>query len=609
MVTPLLTLQNIALRFGTRPLFIDITMSLSKGERVCLVGRNGTGKSTLMKVIFGTVEPDTGRHWQQPGTRVSYLVQEPDLSRYETIRDYVCAGAVAGQPVEPHVAETELIALSLDPDRSPANLSGGEVRRAALAQLLGSEADIMLVDEPTNHLDLDSIAYIEDRLQRYKGALMVISHDRAFLKAVTNTTIWLDRSVLRRNAKGFEDFERWQEDVHTKEAESRAKLSKRINEETRWSVEGISARRKRNQGRLRRLYELRSQRVAQVRQLGLANIKMATGESSGKLVVEATNISKSYGNQMIVKNFSTRILRGDRLGVIGPNGVGKSTLLKLLTGAEQPDSGAVRLGTKLEMVYLDQTRSRLDPKKTLWQTLCPLGGDQVIVGQRPRHVTAYLKDFLFDKGQARSPVSSLSGGERNRLILAVALIQPSNFLVLDEPTNDLDLDTLDLLQDVLSDFDGTLVIVSHDRDFIDRTVTNTIVFDGTMGPHPGRIMEYSGGYTDAMMQRQQDLSGAPSVLTKAKMSRAKIGSTHPATSKPVERKLSHKHQHELDAIPDKLMKLEKDIATFENALSDPKLYADYPKKAQQFAKALAVKREELERTEGRWLELEALKEE
>lgn len=601
MPPPLLTLQDMALRFGSRPLFTDITLALSKGERVCLVGRNGSGKSTLMKVIAGLVEADTGRFWQQPGTRVAYLEQSPDLSVYKTVQDFVCAGAVAGQPSEAHVAETELLALGLEPDRSPDGLSGGEARRAALARLFGAEADILLVDEPTNHLDLDSIAYVEDRLQRYRGALVVISHDRAFLKAVTNTTLWLDRGILRRNEHGFEDFERWQDAVFTREAEEQHKLNRLIAEETRWSVEGISARRKRNQGRLRRLYDLRAERAAHVKQAGVANIQMETGAASGKLVAEVTEVSKAYGNRSIVKGFSTRILRGDRLGIVGPNGAGKSTLLKIITGQLAPDKGDVRLGTKLQMVYLDQTRSRLEPDKTLWQTLCPLGGDQVMVGERPRHVVAYLKDFLFDEGQARSPVRSLSGGECNRLLLAQALAQPSNLLILDEPTNDLDLDTLDLLQEVLADYGGTLIIVSHDRDFLDRTVTSTIIFGAD-----GSLREYPGGYTDAMQQKSQDESAktqAPVKPSKADKAAPTATRAAPKTSP----KLSNKERAELSKLPGLMEKLEKDIATFESALSDPSLYTDDPKKAGQFAAALDVKRQELSAAEERWLELEERK--
>lgn len=609
MPTPLLTLQDLELRFGARPLFSEITLSLSKGERICLVGRNGTGKSTLMKVIAGAVEPDSGRLWSQPGTRVAYLVQEPDLAGFATVRDFVCAGLVPGQRLEPYEAETELLALGIDPDRAPEGMSGGETRRVALAGLLAAEADVLLVDEPTNHLDLDSIAYIEDRLKRYRGALVVISHDRAFLSAVTNTTLWLDRGVLRRNEKGFEDFERWQEEVFQKEATERAKLDKLIAEETVWSVQGISARRKRNQGRLRRLYDLRAERADQVKRVGLADIRMDAGEASGKLVLEATSISKTYGGRPIVKDFSTKVLRGDRLGIVGPNGAGKSTLLKMLTGSLTPDTGTVRLGTKLEMVYLDQTRSSLDLSKTLWQTLCPLGGDQVMVGEKPRHVVAYLKDFLFEEGQARSPVSSLSGGERNRLVLSRALAQPSNFLILDEPTNDLDLDTLDLLQEVLTDYSGTLIIVSHDRDFLDRTVTSTIVFDGPHGTVPGRVMEYPGGYTDAMVQRKNDTDPKSKGRT---VPQEKEGAPPTSTSTKAEgasKKLSYKDQRELGELPDRLAKLEKDIATFEAALADPTLYTDDPQKAGKFAKALETKRSELAAAEDRWLELEALEEE
>lgn len=597
MAPPLLSLQDIRLGFGGNPLFQSIDLSISKGERICLVGRNGCGKSTLMKVMSGIVVPDEGKVWSQPGLGIAYLVQEPDLSGFDCLRDFVAEGAIPGRPVEPFMAEARLLAMGLDPDRSCEGLSGGESRRAALARVLASDADILLLDEPTNHLDIDAIGELEQELAGFRGALVVISHDRAFLSAVTNVTLWLDRGVMRRNDNGYEDFELWSVEVFEQEAVERAKLDKLIAEETRWSREGISARRTRNQGRLRRLYDLRETRAAQIRRQGVADISVESGESSGKRVIEAKGLSKAFGDNVICKDFDLRLHRGDKVGLVGPNGAGKSTLLKMLTGKLDPDSGEVTLGTKLNMVYLDQGRSLLKENETLWETLCPDGGDQVLVGDQPRHVVAYLRDFLFNESQARSPVSALSGGERNRLLLAKTLAQPSNFLILDEPTNDLDLDTLDLLQEILSEYDGTLMLVSHDRDFLDRVVTSTIAVEGN-----GSVTEYAGGYSDYKAQKRLAAEEAmPAKEATAKAAKDKKTRDKPA-GKPA--KLSYKDQRALDMLPKQIEDLEAEIATLEAKLADGDLYAKDPADFQKIADSLAGKRDAKDQAEEQWLELE-----
>ncbi|MCK5624011.1 MAG: ABC-F family ATP-binding cassette domain-containing protein, partial [Alphaproteobacteria bacterium] len=438
MAAPLLSLKDVSLGFGGNPLFDKADLAVCRGERIALVGRNGSGKSTLLKLLAGQIEPDSGERLIQLGVRVAYLPQEPDLSGYDTVLDYAAAGLPEGEEHAAHMAEALLHSLSLDGARPTDELSGGETRRAALARAMVGGPDVLLLDEPTNHLDLPAIEWLEQRLAGGRFGLIVISHDRAFLERITNCTLWLDRGRLLRSDKGFAHFEAWSEEILEREAVETAKLDKLIAEETTWSHQGITARRKRNQGRLRRLHELRARRAGQAGRTGSVRMEAAEAGVAGKRVIEARDIAKAYDANEVICGFSTRILRGDRIGIIGPNGAGKTTLLRMLIGDLQPDSGELRLGTNIEMVYLDQTREALAPGETPWSLLCPGGGDQVMVGNRPRHVVAYMRDFLFADNQARSPVESLSGGERNRLLLARALARPSNLLVLDEPTNDLD---------------------------------------------------------------------------------------------------------------------------------------------------------------------------
>ncbi|PQO21926.1 elongation factor 3, partial [Rhodobacteraceae bacterium WD3A24] len=497
---PLLQLSDISLTFGGEPVFDGLDAVVQEGDRAALVGRNGSGKSTLMRVMAGLVEPDRGSRTLSPGTRVGYMEQEPDFTGHATLGDYAAADLDAAEYYRVEIAAE---GLSFDPDTPCATASGGERRRAALARLLAEAPELMLLDEPTNHLDIAGIEWLEDRLANTRAAFVLISHDRRFLSNLTRATLWLDRGMLRRRESGFEGFEAWRDKMWEEEDAARHKLDRRIKAEARWAVEGISARRKRNQGRLRELEKMREERRAMIRRQGGPDMTLEAGPQSGKMVIEATNISKSYGATTILRDFSLRILRGDRVAFVGPNGVGKTTLLRMLTGEEAPDSGTVRLGTNLDIAVFDQTRAKLDHDASLWENLTgdPEMGvkgrhDQVMVRGEPRHVVGYLREFLFDEAQARTPVRALSGGEKARLLLARIMARRSNLLVLDEPTNDLDIETLDLLQDLLGEYGGTVLLVSHDRDFIDRVATTTVAMEGD-----GRATVYAGGWSDYRAQR------------------------------------------------------------------------------------------------------------
>jgi ATP-binding cassette subfamily F protein uup len=589
MAPPLLNLADTALSYGAKTLFDGIDVAVSRGERIALVGRNGSGKSTLMKVMAGLVDPDRGTRFVQPGTRIAYLAQEPEFGSARTVGEVVAADGAPSWRVDAMIERVGLAA-----DTLVSGLSGGEARRAALARALVGEPDILLMDEPTNHLDIAAIEWLEAELSQYRGGLVLVSHDRAFLNHLTSTVFWLDRGIVRRHDQGFATFEDWSEEVLAQEEAERARLDKRIAAETVWLRQGVTARRRRNQGRLRRLGELRQQRARQISVGGRPPLEADVGAISGKLVVEAEAVSKSWGERPIVRGFSTRILRGDRIGIIGPNGAGKTTLLRLLTGDLPPDQGRVRLGTNLQPVYLDQRRASLDPERTLWATLTGGSGDQVMVRGTPRHVVGYLKDFLFDEGQALAPVGSLSGGERNRLTLALALARPSNFLILDEPTNDLDMDTLDLLEEMLADYEGTLLLVSHDRDFLDRLVTSTIALEGD-----GKVAEYVGGYTDYLRQRPQP----PAPLPSKTASKAEA----PAPRAPT--KLSSKDVRELDQLAKRMEALTAEIAGLEAKLADANLFARDPAAFQKAADRLAAAGAERDAAEERWLELELKREE
>jgi len=591
-------LSEIALTFGGDPVFSCLDLVVQAGDRMALVGRNGSGKSTLMKVMAGLVEADGGTRVLPPGVSVGYLEQDPDFSGFSTLRDF--ALETLG-PSEEWRVEAAAEGLKLRLEQTVEAASGGERRRAALARLLAEAPDLMLLDEPTNHLDIEAIEWLEGELKSTKAGFIVISHDRAFLKALARGTLWLDRGVVRRQDKGFERFEEWRDTIWAEEDMARHKLDRKIKAEARWAVEGISARRKRNQGRVRALGELRDERSAMIRRQGAAAMALEAGSKSGKRVIEARGISKAYGDDVILQPFDLRILRGDRVAFVGPNGAGKTTLLKLLTGELAPDTGDVLLGTGIEMAVFDQTRSALDPKATLWESLTndPTIGvsgrsDQVMVRGTPRHVVGYLKDFLFDETQARAPVRSLSGGEKARLLLARIMAKQSNLLVLDEPTNDLDVETLDLLQDLLGDYPGTVLLVSHDRDFLDRVASVTVALEGA-----GRAVVYAGGWTDMLAQRG---ARAAEEVTKAKAKSVKnaVQSIDNAP-KPA---LSFTEKHRLEELPSVIRRLESEIAKLLDLLSDPAIYTTQAVKAQKAADALAERQSRLEAAELEWLTLE-----
>ncbi|HEY8013720.1 MAG TPA: ABC-F family ATP-binding cassette domain-containing protein, partial [Dongiaceae bacterium] len=493
---PIAALRGAQLTFGGRPLFADIDLGIGRGERVALVGANGSGKSTILKILAGSMEVDAGSRFLQPGLRVGVLAQEPDFGRFTTVADFVAADGASA-----HRVAALLDRLSLDGSRDPAGLSGGESRRAALARALAGDPDLLLLDEPTNHLDLPTIEWLEEMLLGFQGALLFISHDRAFLTRLSTRVLWLERGRLHELDAGFARFEAWSQELIEREEREAQRLEKRIATEQYWYLRGVTARRSRNEGRRRRLQALRAERASRILRPGRAKLAAEAAPAGGQLVIEAVDLAKSFGakgfgERVLLKDFSTRIMRGDRIGIIGPNGAGKTTLLKLLLGEIKPDSGSLRHGTNLIPAYFDQKRAPLAEDATLWETLAPAGGDSIMVRGAQKHVVAYLRDFLFDERQALMPVSRLSGGERARLLLARLFAAPSNLLIMDEPTNDLDLDTLDLLEEVLDDYDGTVLLVSHDRDFLDRLVTSTIALEGD-----GTAIEYAGGYSDYVNQR------------------------------------------------------------------------------------------------------------
>ena len=595
-MTPLLQLSDIGLTFGGNPLFSGLDLAIQPGDRLALVGRNGSGKSTLMKVMAGLVQPDQGRRALSPGVGVGYMEQDPDFTGFATLGDWASAHLA---PEETYLLDIAAEGLGFDPALDPNTASGGERRRAALARLLSEAPELMLLDEPTNHLDIDAITWLEQRLRETRAAFVLISHDRAFLRALSRAMLWVDRGQVRRLDKGFDAFEDWRDKTWQDEDEARHKLDRKIKAEGRWAVEGISARRKRNQGRVRALQALRAERSAQIRRQGTAALALDGAAPSGRLVAECDGVSKSYGDKLILSNLSLRVLRGDRLALVGPNGAGKTTLLKLLTGEVAPDTGSLRRGTNLEVAVFDQARARLDPNATLWDSLTgdpKLGvsgaGDQVMVRGQPRHVIGYLKDFLFDEGQARAPVRSLSGGERARLLLARIMAQPSNLLVLDEPTNDLDMETLDLLQDVLGEYPGTVLLVSHDRDFIDRVATSTLVFQGQ-----GRVAVCAGGWSDAQAQLGPEPEPAAPVAPAA-MRTPKAPATKAAPTG-----LTFAERHRLKALPDEIARLEGEIAKLEVLLGDPALYSREPVKFAKATEMLGERQVRLAAAEEEWLTL------
>jgi ATP-binding cassette subfamily F protein uup len=592
---PVITLRDIVVGFGGAPLFAGTELQLTPGMRACLVGRNGSGKTTIMKIIAGLFEPDGGERYVEPGLTIGYLPQDVPLPDAGTVADFVTTAKEGDAPR--HEVDEVLSRVELDGERAVTSLSGGESRRAALARALLGDPDVLLLDEPTNHLDLPTIQWLEQTLMDRHKTLLMVSHDRAFLKTVTTDTFWLHRGELRLNPRGYGDFDRWSDQVIEAEAKAARRLDQKLKAEQHWLIHGITARRRRNQGRLRKLETMREQRRALLTGQGLAKVEADAGPLSGRLVVEAKSLAKAFGERSIVEDFSTRILRGDRIGVIGPNGAGKTTLLNLLIGTLAPDSGRLRLGSNLTIAVFDQTRASLVPTDTLWQTLVPGGGDSLNVRGRQRHVVAYLRDFLFDDKQAKAPVATLSGGERNRLLLAKILAQPSNLLVLDEPTNDLDADTLDVLQEMLDDYDGTVLLVSHDREFLDRIVTSTIAVEGD-----GRVVEYAGGYSDYLYQRNAPAPRSPA----AKKAQPERPKQRPRKAEP--RKLSYKDQRELDGLPARIGDLESAKQKLETALADPDFYGRDAGAYNEAARKLEEVTAAIDAAEARWLELEAARE-
>ncbi|MEO1328475.1 MAG: ATP-binding cassette domain-containing protein [Pseudomonadota bacterium] len=628
---PLLSLTDVRLTWGGAPLFDGVTLAVGRGDRIALVGRNGSGKSTLLKILADRIAPDAGERFVQPGARIAALPQDPDLSGFATLGDYAAADL---EEHERYQAEIEMEALEVRADADPASASGGERRRAALARTLAGAPELLLLDEPTNHLDIRTIDALERRLADTKAGFVLISHDRAFLTALSRQTVWIDRGKARRLEQGFAAFEDWRDKVFEEEDLARHKLDRQIKREEHWVTHGVSGRRKRNVRRLADLAGLRQTRKELVGRKGPAAMALESGTTSGKLVAEAKQVSIAFDGRPILTRFSTKILRGDRVAIVGPNGVGKTTLIKVLTGEVAPDEGSVRLGTNLVPALFDQARAQLDPEKSLWETLTEdtlLGlkgsNDQILVRGKPKHVVGYLKEFLFDERQARGPVRALSGGERARLLLARIMARESNLLVLDEPTNDLDVETLDLLQELLDDYDGTLILVSHDRDFIDRVATSTIAMEGD-----GRAVEYAGGYSDYRRQRALGSEDGPepgpgpgpgpkaSALKPASKPLSKPASK-PASTPNASRsdddrstgaaaraRLTPPQKKRLDALPAEIDRLTAEIAKLEQFLSTPNLFQDHPKKFEQATALLVERQEKRSSAEDEWLELETLRE-
>ncbi|MET3794611.1 ABC-F family ATP-binding cassette domain-containing protein [Aquamicrobium terrae] len=602
MAPPLLNLAGIRLTFGGTPLLDGADLTVGPGDRIALVGRNGSGKSTLLKIAAGLAEAQDGEIFRQPTATIRYLPQAPDMDGFATVRAYVEAGL--GPADDPYRATYLLEHLGLTGEEAPAELSGGEARRAALARVMAPEPDILLLDEPTNHLDLNVIEWLEEELIRSASALVVISHDRRFLERVSRATVWLDRGQTRRLDRSFAHFEEWRDKILEEEEREQHKLGRQIAREEHWLRYGVTARRKRNVRRLGELQALRQRHAGHRGAEGTATMVASDAAESGKLVIEAKSISKSFGDLVVVRDFSTRIQRGDRIGLVGPNGAGKTTLLKMLTGELAPDTGSVRLGVNLEIATLDQKRDAADPQETLSHYLTDGRGESLVINGEQRHVVSYMKDFLFKPEQARTPVRELSGGERARLLLARVLARPANLLVLDEPTNDLDMETLELLQELVAGFAGTVILVSHDRDFLDRTVTSVIVPDGD-----GRWIEYAGGYSDMLSQRGASKLDDRKLRARTAGDEDKPAAKPQETAKAASKKLSYKQKFALESLPKKIEAATDTINRLEDQIADPGFYDRDPVGFQKTIAALDKERAALAAMEEEWLELEMLREE
>jgi ATP-binding cassette subfamily F protein uup len=588
MAAPILSYEDLGLIQGEGWLFRGLDLYIGTRDRLALIGRNGVGKTTLLKCLTGLIDPDEGKRTMVPGTHIVLLKQDPLMSGFDTLLDWVQHGPNAP---ERHEADAIAHQLGIDLSRPVATASGGERRRAAITRALAQKPDVLLLDEPTNHLDLAAIEWLEEWLKRFTGAFIAISHDRTFLTRLTRSCLWLDRAELRRAEIGFGGFEAWTERVYEEQARAAEKLDAKLKIELHWLQRGVTARRRRNQGRLAKLHEMRAQRAAMLGTAGTAKLALAKDEARSKTVIDAEYVTKSYGERTIIRDFSLRVQRGDRIGIVGPNGAGKTTLLKLLTGELAPDSGTVTKAKTLSGIVIDQQRKLMEPQRRVRDVLAG-GGDWIDVRGSKKHIKGYLKEFLFDPAIADAPVGSLSGGERSRLLLAREFARHANLLVLDEPTNDLDLETLDLLQEVIADYDGTVLIVSHDRDFLDRTVTITLGLDGS-----GRVDVVAGGYEDWVRKRYQD--------HRPQRASAKAGAqATPPGPRPVPgNKLSYKDQRDYDRLPDEIERLEAEVAADEAALHDPDLYARDPHRFAELTERIARNRAEIEAAELRWLEV------
>jgi len=605
LAPPILKLDDVFLSFGGTPLLAGAALQVEPGDKICLVGRNGSGKSTLLKIAAGLVEAQSGEVFRHPSSTVRYLEQAPDFTGFKTVQAYAEAGLGPG---DDHYRVTYLLShLGLTGEEDPQNLSGGEARRAALARVLAPEPDILLLDEPTNHLDLPTIEWLEGELQKSRSALVLISHDRRFLEKVSTATVWLDRGASRRLDRGFAHFEAWRDQVLEAEELEQHKLGKAIEREEHWLRYGVTARRKRNMRRLGELQTMRTQYRGHKGPQGTVQATVSDAQESGKLVIEAEKITKTFGDRPIVAPFSIRVHRGDCIGLVGPNGAGKTTLLKMLTGQLLPDSGTVKLGTNLEIATLDQKREDLNPEETLAHYLTDGRGENLLVNGEQRHVTGYMKEFLFQPEQARTPIRNLSGGERARLMLARIMSRPANLLILDEPTNDLDIETLDLLQEIVAGFPGTVILVSHDRDFLDRTVTSTIAPAVPDAPD-GRWIEYAGGYSDMLAQRKGAIDERRKAEKAAERAKPQEAAASAETAKG-KGKLSYKQKFALENLPKEMAKAEAEIAKREERMADPSLFSKDPTTFNRLAAEMEKFRDSLTKMEEEWLELEMLREE
>jgi ATP-binding cassette subfamily F protein uup len=597
MAAPVLSYENLGLIQGEGWLFRELDLYVGERDRLALIGRNGAGKTTLLKCLAALIDTDEGKRTIVPGTRVVLLEQDPRMEGHDTLRDWVLGGSDAP---ERHEADAIADQLGIDLGRPVATASGGERRRAAITRALAQQPDVLLLDEPTNHLDLGAIEWLEEWLKRFKGAFIVISHDRTFLTRLTRSCIWLDRGQLRRAEIGFGGFEAWTERVYEEEARAAEKLDAKLKIELHWLQRGVTARRRRNQGRLAKLNEMRAQRAAMLGMTGSAKLALAKDDVRSKTVIDAENVGKSFGERTIIRDFSLRVQRGDRIGLVGPNGAGKTTLLKLLTGELAPDSGTVTLAKTLSGIVIDQQRKLMDPGKRVKDVLAN-GGDWIEVRGSKKHIKGYLKEFLFDPALTDAPIGSLSGGERSRLLLAREFAREANLLVLDEPTNDLDLETLDLLQEVIADYEGTVLIVSHDRDFLDRTVTITLGLDGS-----GRVDVVAGGYED-WVRKRYEAARAPAKAGGQTRGASKEEKAGPLPSQG-NRKLTYKDQRDYDRLPGEIERLQAEVAKDEAALSDPDLYTRDPMRFAELSARIGRNRAEIEAAEFRWLEVAELAE-